>query len=174
MCISHAQVDGMKVVDVREAMRFSRDYALRNGPIVIEVVTYRYFGHSMSDPGVGYRTREEIKSVQSEQDPIMLFRQLVVQKGLMTEEEIQVTLGSSYIFREWNDLNEHKRKVGRRNTQIHAWEISRLLWKLCIQIRLGLRPRWSSDDKALMEFCHVWLGHATIDLQTGRPGDGAS
>ncbi|EFN79881.1 Pyruvate dehydrogenase E1 component subunit alpha, somatic form, mitochondrial [Harpegnathos saltator] len=90
------KADGMKIVDVREAIRFARDYALRNGPIIIEVVTYRYFGHSMSDPGVGYRTREEIKSVQSEQDPIMLFNQLVVQKELMTEEEIEDIRKSTY------------------------------------------------------------------------------
>lgn len=82
----------MKIVDVREAILFARDYALRNGPIVIEVVTYRYFGHSMSDPGIGYRSREEVKSVQTEQDPIMLFNQLVIAKGLMNEKEIQVTL----------------------------------------------------------------------------------
>lgn len=81
----------MKVVDVREAVRFSRDYALRYGPIVMEFVTYRYFGHSMSDPGVGYRTREEIKTMQTEQDPITLFSKLVVQQGLLTEKEIEVT-----------------------------------------------------------------------------------
>lgn len=84
------QVDGMKIVDVREAIRFSRDYALRNGPIVLEMVTYRYFGHSMSDPGYSYRTREEIKAVQTEQDPIMLFTKLIVEKGLMTETDIEV------------------------------------------------------------------------------------
>lgn len=89
-CVPYAQVDGMKVVDVREAVRFGRDYALRNGPIVIEIVTYRYYGHSMSDPGVGYRTREEIKTVQAEQDPIMMFTKLVVEKGLVTEKDIQV------------------------------------------------------------------------------------
>ncbi|XP_029178792.1 uncharacterized protein LOC114946465 [Nylanderia fulva] len=83
------KADGMKVVDVREAVRFSRDFALRNGPIVIEMVTYRYFGHSMSDPGYSYRTREEIKSVQSEQDPIMLFNKLVVEKGLMTKKDVE-------------------------------------------------------------------------------------
>ncbi|KAM0725825.1 Pyruvate dehydrogenase E1 component subunit alpha, somatic form, mitochondrial [Formica fusca] len=83
------RADGMKIVDVREAVRFARDYALRNGPIVIEMMTYRYFGHSMSDPGYSYRTREEIKTVQSEQDPIMLFNKLVVGKGLMTEKDIE-------------------------------------------------------------------------------------
>lgn len=86
----------MKLVDVREAIRFSRDYALRNGPIVIEMATYRYFGHSMSDPGYSYRTREEIKTVQSEQDPIMLLNKLVVGKGLMTEKEVVVILSLYY------------------------------------------------------------------------------
>jgi len=80
----------MKVIDVREAARFSKDYALRNGPIVLEMVTYRYFGHSMSDPGFSYRTRKEIKTMQTEQDPIMLFTKLLIEKGLMTEKEIEV------------------------------------------------------------------------------------
>ena len=80
----------MKIMDVREAVRFSRDYALRNGPIVLEMITYRYFGHSMSDPGYSYRTREEIKAVQSEQDPIMLFSKFLVEKKLMTEKDIEV------------------------------------------------------------------------------------
>lgn len=80
----------MNVVDVREAVRFGREYALRNGPIVIEIMTYRYYGHSMSDPGVGYRTREEIKTVQTEQDPIMLFGKLVMKTGLMAEKDIKV------------------------------------------------------------------------------------
>ncbi|KAG7211157.1 hypothetical protein KM043_010481 [Ampulex compressa] len=90
------KVDGMKVADVREALKFAREYALRNGPIVIEMVTYRYFGHSMSDPGVGYRTREEIKAVQTEQDPIALFGKLVVENGLMTEEELQKVRDATY------------------------------------------------------------------------------
>ncbi|KAL6423142.1 hypothetical protein ACFW04_010079 [Cataglyphis niger] len=83
------RADGMKIMDVREAVRFAKNYALRNGPIVIELMTYRYFGHSMSDPGYSYRTREEIKTVQSEQDPIMLFNKLVVGKGLMTEKDVE-------------------------------------------------------------------------------------
>ncbi|KAL6261360.1 hypothetical protein P5V15_006457 [Pogonomyrmex californicus] len=90
------KVDGMKIVDVREALRFSRDYALRNGPIVLEMVTYRYFGHSMSDPGYSYRTRQEIKTVQTEQDPIMLFSKLIVEKGLMTEEDVKNIQKSVY------------------------------------------------------------------------------
>nr|KAF7416797.1 hypothetical protein H0235_011328 [Vespula pensylvanica] len=81
------KVNGMRVIDVREAVIFARDYAIRNGPIILEVDTYRYYGHSMSDPGVGYRTRDEIKSVQTEQDPILLFTKLLVDNGLKTQNE---------------------------------------------------------------------------------------
>ncbi|XP_012140187.1 pyruvate dehydrogenase E1 component subunit alpha, mitochondrial [Megachile rotundata] len=83
------KVDGMKVLDVREAMKFARDHALRKGPILLEVVTYRYFGHSMSDPGTSYRTREEVKSMRDERDPIKLLSQLMIENGLKTDAEIQ-------------------------------------------------------------------------------------
>ncbi|KAI4493126.1 hypothetical protein M0802_009676 [Mischocyttarus mexicanus] len=82
------KVDGMKVVDVREAIKFARDYAISNGPIILEVDTYRYYGHSMSDPGVGYRTREEIKSVQTEQDPILLFTKLLIDNEMINQQEV--------------------------------------------------------------------------------------
>lgn len=84
------QVDGMRVMDVREAVKFARDYALRNGPILLEMVTYRYFGHSMSDPGTSYRTRDEVKKIQAERDPIELLTKLLVENGVKTEAEILV------------------------------------------------------------------------------------
>ncbi|XP_014209694.1 pyruvate dehydrogenase E1 component subunit alpha-2, mitochondrial-like [Copidosoma floridanum] len=83
------KVDGMRVEEVREAVRFAREYAVRDGPINLEMVTYRYFGHSMSDPGTGYRTRDEVKSVQKQQDPIKNLMHLLEKHNIKTKEEIE-------------------------------------------------------------------------------------
>jgi len=58
------QVDGMNILSVREATKFSVNYVNKNGPILLEILTYRYKGHSMSDPGVSYRTKEEILDME--------------------------------------------------------------------------------------------------------------
>ncbi|XP_024226726.1 pyruvate dehydrogenase E1 component subunit alpha-1, mitochondrial-like [Bombus impatiens] len=94
--IPGVKVDGMRVMDVREAVKFARDYALRNGPILLEMVTYRYFGHSMSDPGTSYRTRDEVKKIQAERDPIELLTKLLVENGVKTEAEILEIRKSTY------------------------------------------------------------------------------
>lgn len=84
-------VDGMDVVAVREAAKFAIDYCdSGKGPIVMETATYRYHGHSMSDPGTSYRTRDEIQEVRQSRDPITSFREKILNCELATAEEIKV------------------------------------------------------------------------------------
>merc|ERR1712212_752183 len=82
-------VDGMDVLSVREAVKFCQEYCPEHGPLVMEIATYRYSGHSMSDPGTSYRTREEIQEVRQTRDPIMLWREKSVGAGLITAEEVK-------------------------------------------------------------------------------------
>jgi pyruvate dehydrogenase E1 component alpha subunit len=80
-------VDGMDVLAVREAVaqaveRARRDYL----PTLLEVRTYRFMGHSMSDPG-NYRTRTEIEKHQ-ERDPIKLFTASLKEKDILTDDRL--------------------------------------------------------------------------------------
>lgn len=85
------QVDGMDVLAVREATRFAIDHcATGKGPMVMEVVTYRYSGHSMSDPGTSYRSRDEIQEVRQTRDPITSFRERLLSTNLATTDELKV------------------------------------------------------------------------------------
>jgi len=83
------RVDGMDVLGVREVTRFARDYALKNGPILLEMVTYRYSGHSMSDPGTSYRKREEVQEVRQKRDPITTFQKRILEHKLVNAEELK-------------------------------------------------------------------------------------
>ncbi|KAH7714801.1 Pyruvate dehydrogenase E1 component subunit alpha type I [Aphelenchoides avenae] len=83
-------VDGMDVVTVRESIRFAKEWCnAGNGPLVLEMATYRYGGHSMSDPGTSYRTREEIQEVRKTRDPITGFKDRIITAGLATDEELK-------------------------------------------------------------------------------------
>jgi len=83
-------VDGMDVLAVREAARFAVDHCTSGkGPIVLETATYRYSGHSMSDPGTSYRTRDEIQEVRQTRDPITSFKEKIVSSNLATAEELK-------------------------------------------------------------------------------------
>jgi len=80
-------VDGMDVLKMRHAtqraVKRAREQSL---PTLIEARTYRYMGHSMSDPG-NYRTRAEIEKYQ-ERDPVKTFARTLIDAGVMTDADI--------------------------------------------------------------------------------------
>lgn len=83
------RVDGMDVIAVREATRFAREWCSDGkGPIILEMQTYRYMGHSMSDPGTSYRTRAEIQE-RRKRDPIGQFRQKILDMGITNEADLK-------------------------------------------------------------------------------------
>jgi pyruvate dehydrogenase E1 component alpha subunit len=83
------QVDGMDVVAVHEAGVAAAAHARSGeGPIILEMLTYRYRGHSMSDPAK-YRTKEEVDRMRSEHDPIARLRQRLLDEHLADETELR-------------------------------------------------------------------------------------
>ena len=82
------QVDGMDVLAVRGAAEVALEWTRSGkGPIIIEFLTYRYRGHSMSDPA-RYRTREEVQDVREHRDPIGHAERDLLGMGV-TEEELK-------------------------------------------------------------------------------------
>jgi len=83
------EVDGMDVVAVREAGRKAADHARSGeGPVILEMKTYRYRGHSMSDPGK-YRTREEIDAVRKTRDPIDHLQEKLLASGFADDSALK-------------------------------------------------------------------------------------
>lgn len=84
------KVNGMDVLAVKAAVQYGKAWtAAGHGPLVFEFVTYRYGGHSMSDPGTTYRTREEIQRMRSTQDPIAGLKQKLIDWGVTSEDELK-------------------------------------------------------------------------------------
>lgn len=83
-------VDGMDVLAMREAFRYLTEACRAGkGPFVVEAATYRYHGHSMSDPGTSYRTRDEIQEVRQSKDPITNFKDRLLSTDLASAEELK-------------------------------------------------------------------------------------
>ena len=98
-------VDGMDVVAVRDAgKRAAAHCRAGKGPYILEIKTYRYRGHSMSDPAK-YRTREEVQRMRAQRDPIEAVRTLLVSQKHSTEDEIK------FIDKEIKDIIREGRKI---------------------------------------------------------------
>jgi pyruvate dehydrogenase E1 component alpha subunit len=83
------QVDGMDVLAVREAAeKVIPKVRGGEGPFILEMQTYRYRGHSMSDPAK-YRSKEEVQKMRTERDPIDRLKHTLVEEGFCEEDELK-------------------------------------------------------------------------------------
>ena len=79
----------MNVLEVAKNASSAADHCRSGkGPFILEMKTYRYRGHSMSDPAK-YRTREEVQKIREEKDPIDTLRSLLIEKHKISEKEFK-------------------------------------------------------------------------------------
>jgi len=87
--IEGEEVDGMDVLAVREAGEKAVKHARAGkGPYILEMKTYRYRGHSMSDPAK-YRKREEVDEIRTHHDPIEGLKGQIIEQGYATEDDLK-------------------------------------------------------------------------------------
>ena len=83
------QVDGQDIFAVQEAARRALDYIRDgNGPYILEALTYRYRGHSVSDPAK-YRSKEELNTWKEERDPIDKLKSFALNEGGLKESDLK-------------------------------------------------------------------------------------
>ena len=88
--IEGEQVNGMDIESVIDAGKRAVTKVRNNGgPYILEMLTYRYRGHSMSDPAQ-YRTRDEVKEVRDHSDPIESLKNTIIENSYLTEEKLQL------------------------------------------------------------------------------------
>jgi len=81
--------DANNVFAVREVTKFAKEYSVKEGPICLEMKTYRYHGHSMSDPGITYRKKQEVDEYRKTKDCIALVRQLIIDNKVASEDDLK-------------------------------------------------------------------------------------
>lgn len=83
------KVNGMDIFEVQKAARTALDHIRAgNGPYILQMETYRYRGHSMSDPAK-YRTKEEVEQYKTENDPIMNLKEILLAQKVVAEPELE-------------------------------------------------------------------------------------
>jgi len=121
------RIDGMNVLAVTEGMRFVKDYcASGNGPMYVEMMTYRYHGHSMSDPGTTYRNREEISLTRSTRDPLEFIKKNLMDAGFADAEELKIAEKRirKYVQEEVQKAKESpKPELGSLMDHVHAVDL---------------------------------------------------
>ncbi|MFT3986773.1 MAG: pyruvate dehydrogenase (acetyl-transferring) E1 component subunit alpha [Aestuariivirga sp.] len=87
--IPFEQVDGMDVRAVKDAGDRAVEHCRAGeGPYILEMMTYRYRGHSMSDPAK-YRSKEEVQKMREEHDPIEQVKARIIKQGFATEDDLK-------------------------------------------------------------------------------------
>jgi pyruvate dehydrogenase E1 component alpha subunit len=99
-------VNGMDVLEVRAAAEVALDHVRSGkGPVLMELKTYRYRGHSMSDPAK-YRSREEVQEVREHRDPIDHAKAQLLERGIAEdrlkelEKQVRTTVSAAADFAE--------------------------------------------------------------------------
>jgi pyruvate dehydrogenase E1 component alpha subunit len=89
VAIPWLRIDGMNVLAVREGIRFAKEYCGSGlGPLFIELMTYRFRGHSVSDNTKLYRDQEEVALVRADRDPVKHAEQYFVDAGFAADDQV--------------------------------------------------------------------------------------
>ena len=91
-CVDWAQAGGEDIYEVRAAIQTAIERAHDHSkPTILELDTYRYYGHSVADAKHkgGYRPTEEIETYKRDHDPIQLFKRRLIAEGILTEEKFE-------------------------------------------------------------------------------------
>src|SRR5690606_26432628 len=83
-------IDGSDIYEVRAKTHIAMERARKqHKPSILEITTYRYYGHSVADANAKkYRTPEEIENYKTHHDPIRLWRKRLVEEGIATDEQL--------------------------------------------------------------------------------------